>query len=369
MCLLALLARPAHAQDVLTNRDVIELTRAGVEPAVIVSTIESSRTRFAVGVNDIVTLSNARVNADAIAAMQASVSRSGQPKAGMGPSATASPGLPTEFGMYVVENGESSRLPLVGMTVDDTWTNGRGRPVRRVSIRESRTVQRKEVESGEPAFLLFQAGGQTPRIRMYQLVEGTLQSAPLDREVPLHTGPAGTDPRMVRLTPGIPLDQGSYIFVLGEDFTRAYGFGRVRGRRNLPSLAPHEALAMARRRIAVQASIPPDSAKALVLGVLARERIPVEQDFDGNGLLITMRSLRGGLFSNSVAVQFAIVVQPSGTGSEIRVAADAYTAGNPEGWLTGADLADIPLVPVPEQSQRHAEGLSRDIQRAVRRAR
>jgi hypothetical protein len=103
--------------------------------------------------------------------------------------------------------------------------------------------------------------------------------------------------------------------------------------------------------------------------VLARERIPVEQDFDASGVLITMRGRRGGLYSNAAAVQFSILVQPYGTGSEIRVAAGAYTAGSVDGRLSGPDLADIPLVPAPDLGVRHAEGIFRDIQRAVRRAR
>jgi hypothetical protein len=386
MSLLALPAHPAHAQviasrraddtapaanapEVLTNRDVVDLTRAGVEPAVIVSTIESSRTRFTVAVNDIVTLSNERVNAAAIAAMQASVARSGQPRAGMGPAATAVAGLPIEHGMYVVEDGESSRLPQVDMSVESTWTDSRGRNIHRVEIPEYRTVQRKEVESDAPTFLLFHPGGQMPRIRMYHLTGSGMSRASLDEEVSLHTEPAGPDPRIIKLTPGMPLDRGSYIFVVGENFRRAYGFGRVRGTLNPPSLAPREALILVRRRPAIQTSLPPADAKTAVLGVLARERIAVEQDFDANGVLITMRALHGGPYASRAAVQFSVQVQPFGTGSEIRVAADAYTAGNVEGMLTGEDLADIPLVPAPDQGRRYAEGILRDIQRAVRRAR
>lgn len=369
-CLAAAAALPAHAQETLANADIIQLTRAGVEPSVIVSTIESSRTRFAVGVNDIVTLSNARVNAQVIAAMHASISRSGQARAGMGPGATATAGLPTEFGMYVVEEGESSRLPLVAMTVDDSWTDGRGRSTRRVNIRDGEAVQRKEVASEEPAFILFHPGSQAPRVRMYHLDHIVLDNASLDAEIPLHAGPAGSDPRMVKVTPGIPLDRGSYVFVLGDDFTRVYGFGRVRGTRNIPPLKPAEAVALARRGVAVQTALSPDSARALVLGVLARERIPVEQDFDADGLLVTLRGVRGvGFFSTAVAVQFAVVVLPRGAGSEIRVGADTYLPGNVERWLTREDLADIPLVPAPEQSRRQAELISRDIQRALRRGR
>lgn len=386
MSLLALPAHPAHAQvitprpaadqappangpEVLGNRHVIDLTRAGVEPAVIVSTIESSRTRFAVGVNDIVTLSNAHVNASAIAAMQASVARGGQPKEGMGAGAPALGGLPIEQGMYVVEDGESSRLPLVDASVDNSWTDGRGRTISRVEIPEYRTLQRKRVENDAPTFLLFHPGGEMPRIRLYYLAGSGMGREPLDREISLHTEPAGPDPRIRKVTPGTPLDRGSYIFVLGDDFKHVYGFGRVRGTVNPPPLGPREALNLARRGPAVQTNLAPAAVKALVLGVLARERIAVEQDFDANGVLITMRALRGGMFSNAAAVQFSILVQPSGTGSEIRVAAEAYTAGSVDGTLRGPDLADIPLVPAPDQGVRHAEWIFHDIQRAVRRAR
>ncbi len=41
---------PAAAQQVLDNRSVIQLTAAGVDPAVIVAAIEGSRSAFSTGV-------------------------------------------------------------------------------------------------------------------------------------------------------------------------------------------------------------------------------------------------------------------------------------------------------------------------------
>ncbi|MBB4637077.1 hypothetical protein [Longimicrobium terrae] len=369
LCVLALAPVPAHAQEVLTNEHIVELTRASVDPAVIVSTIESSRSSFNVGVREIVALSDARVNREVIAAMHAAVSRSGQPRSGMGAGATASVPLPSEFGMFVVRGGEPSRLPLVAMTLDNTWTDGRGQPMPRIQVPNGRAIQAMEVEDDNPTLVLFRETSRPTRVRMFHLTDGVLNGALLRTEIPLQAGPAGTDPRMLKLTPGIALTHGSYLIVLDEDFTRAYGFGRVQGRRNVPSLEPSRALALVQATAGLRTTLSPDSVRSLVLDVLAREHIPVERDFDAAGLLLSLRGIRGGgWLSDPVAVQFAIRVQPSGSGSEIRVAADAYMSGSPSGWLTGADLAEAPLVSAPDQSRRHAQGIKKDIERAIQRA-
>jgi hypothetical protein len=371
ICCVLLLAggtRAAHGQEVLTNDHIITLTRASVDPVVVVSTIEGSTTRFIVNIDGIVALSDARVHRDVIAAMQAAVARGGRPKAGMAPIQPSSVPLPAESGLYVTQGGQPSRLPLVAMSPD---TSGRfTRRVRAVRIQDFNVIEAKRVAEVEPRFVLFhQSAAQSPRVQLFHMTKSVLDLAFLEGEVPLVAGAAGPDSRMVSLVPGIPLDRGFYAFVVDGDFSRAYGFGRVAGQRNPPSLNAVTGAARVRTSPALQTALSLDSAKSLVISVLARERLPVEQDFDVNGLLITARGLRGGLFGSSVAVQFVVRVRPAVGGSEIQVTADAYTLGYPSGTLTAENLAELPLLASPEQSRRHAESLEKDIQRAVRRAR
>lgn len=367
-CLLMGVDRHAHGQEVLTNQDVIEMTRAKVDPAVIISTIESSRSRFAVAVPDIVALSNAKVARDVIRAMQAAVARSGQPTPGMGASEESTP-RPTEFGMYVVQDGQPSRLPE-GATSTQHWRDPRNGPFRVFHIADYQTLERKEVMEEQPTFILFHPqAGEGLRVQMFAISSGAIDESRL-RQIPLRIGAAGPDPRMVTITPELPLPQGSYAFVTGANFTRAYGFGRVVGQRDIPTLSPEAAMSLVRRSAAFTSTISPDAAKAIILAVISRERIVVERDFDDDGLLITTRAFRGGgLLGTQMAVQYVVLVRPAATGSEILVAADAYVAGSASGLMDARSVDDTPLVASRQESRWRAEGLARDFRREIQRAR
>lgn len=423
-CLPTGVARPAHGQDVLKNQDVIEMTQAKVAPTVIVSTIESSRSSFAVAVADIVALSNAKVAADVIKAMQAAVARGGQPVQGMGASEPSLP-LPTEFGIYVVQDGQPSPLPE-GTTSTMNWRDPRG-GFRVYHIANYDRLERKEVPEEQPTFIVFQPGGdgepqpdreqraqvqrpqpdrvqraqrpqvtrrprepqekvrsasaptvsapapyaERPRIRLFEARAGQIDESQL-REIPLRIGAAGQDARMVTVTPERPLARGFYFFVMGSNFTRGYGFGRVEGERGIPTLSAQAAMSLVRGSGAfvIPSTISPDAAKAIILAVISRERIVVEKDFDDNGLLLTTRALRGtGFLGTPVAVQFVVLVRGTSTGSEVRVAADAYVAGNASGLLDAESLENTPLLSSREESRWRAEGLTRDFRREIQRAR
>ena len=78
--LLALLAgAPSHAEEALTNDDVVRLTSAGLGPVVIVAKIESSATAFDTSVDALVVLANSGVDDAVVAAMVATGDATGQP--------------------------------------------------------------------------------------------------------------------------------------------------------------------------------------------------------------------------------------------------------------------------------------------------
>jgi hypothetical protein len=357
--------RPAAAQQVLDNRSVIQLTAAGVDPAVIVAAIEGSRSAFSTGVNDLVALSNARVHRDVMLAMQAAVARRGEPKGAPPPRAAAppAPALPTHFGVFVArEAGGVDPIAEGRLTVERT-TDSAGVTTRKLRMRHGPELEETFALGAQPTFLVY-LRDPAARVKMFETGTGSGSvGVPLGREIPLRAGPAGADRRAFRVTPAEPLRSGGYAFVIDED-SIAYGFVHARGRVNPPAMDVATALRRARAARALGTRLAPAAAMALVRATLAEEKLPIARDFGPEGVLITRRVVQsGGWFGKDVAVQFAVLVQRTTSGSVIRVAPDVYTSGLPSGVVKPSQLSRTPLVPGSAQRlSDHAQSLYTEIE-------
>jgi hypothetical protein len=199
---------------------------------------------------------------------------------------------------------------------------------------------------------------------MFEIGSGSASvGVPLGREIPLRAGPAGSDRRAFRVTPTEPLRSGGYAFVIGED-SIAYGFVHAKGRVNPPAMDVATGLRRARGAPALGTRLAPAAAMALVRATLAEEKLPIARDFGPEGVLITRRVVQsGGWFGKDVAVQFAVLVQRTASGSVIRIAPDVYTSGLPSGVVKPAGLSRTPLVPgTAQRLHDHARSLYNEIE-------
>ena len=365
LALLVLGASPARAQDVLDNRSVIQLTAAGVDPVVIVSAIEGGRSRFSVGVADLVALSNARVHRDVIVAMQAAARRGGQPKAAAAPArapAPAAPALPSSFGVFIARSGGYDALPA-----SDTYERGRisaDDTVRVLYADSTKRFGERPVFGTRPTFtVIVQDPLGARRVRMFS-VGGSDDGARIDAEVRLRAGPVGSDPRMVQVTPETPLSVGKYVIFPG-DSTRGYGFVSVRGSLNPPLMSARTALDRVRRAPAVATRLPPARVMEVVRQFMKDQQIPDPRGFGADGLLVSGRGVvDGGLFGTDLATQYAVLVQRTASGSVVRIVADTYTSGADSNALDARRLARTPLVASAARSRTSVERLVTDIRAA-----
>jgi hypothetical protein len=364
--LLVLGALPVRAQDVLDNRSVIQLTAAGVDPVVIVSAVEGGRSRFSVGVADLVALSNARVHRDVIVAMQAAARRGGQPKAAAAPArapAPAAPALPNSFGVFIARGGGYDALPASG-----THERGRistGDTVRVLYVDSTKHFERRLVFGTRPTFtVIVQDPLLARRVRMFS-VGGFDNGATLGGEVRLRAGPVGSDPRMVQVTPETALSVGKYVIFPG-DSTRGFGFVSVRGSLDPPLMTARTALDRVRRAPAVATRLPPARVMEVVRHFMKYQEIPDPRGFGPDGLLVSGRGVvRGGLFGTDAATQYAVLVQRTASGSVVRIVADTYTSGTAESRsLDARELARTPLVASAARSRASVERLITDIRAA-----
>jgi hypothetical protein len=352
----------AQGGEILTNESVVQLTTANVDPAVIVSTIESSRSRFGVGITDIVALSRAHVSREVITAMQAAVARGGQPKAGMGASSAIAVTLPTEFGTFIVDGDAITPLPIMNVTVAQ-GTDQMGRPQLSAAFRGS--VRPKLVVGKDLAFIVFvrdpanvaknrlmRMSGPPPTIRLY--------------EVPVRQAPVGSDSRMVRMVPAQELDPATYLILNGDDPSKAFMFQTAQGQLNPPRLTRERASRLAGAAPPLHSTLALPAAMDVVRQVLSSHHLGIADDFDTQGVLTTVRAAHvTGMLGVSSAVQFVVKVESTSAGTDFRIGADAFSSGSTAFALSRADLDTEPLVASDSHSQRQAEWLRKEIEKAL----
>jgi hypothetical protein len=370
---------PGHAQEVLTNESVVQLTQAGVDPAVIVSAIESSSSRFELGVQKIVDLSGKKVHKDVISAMQASLARGGQAVAGKAATAPQPGGpLPTTYGAYAGQGDRFDVLPVLSLTAKEIKDRD-GKVINRVlDIGEPASARRAPVHAAEPSFVLYQQkGADANGIKLYPVHWSTTPflSAHIATdavELPVRVGPLGADSRYVQVTPARDLPVGVYALVHAESRGTVYLIYRVRGELSPRGLEadPAAALAAAGGGSEMMLEMPVEEARALVQQVLSREKIAVERDFDANGLLISRTEFRMGGFlgRNTNREQYAVLVEPATAGSRVRVLADVWKAGTPDGAVNESNARVTHLIRDAEGNAKRAESMTGEIRKAAQRA-
>jgi len=369
----------SRAQEVLTNESVVQLTQAGVDPAVIVSTIESSRTRFELAVQQIVELSGKKVDKDVIAAMQSSLARGGQAAAGKGASAAVPTApLPTTYGAFALQSDRFDALPMAKIVVKELKDRD-GRVTKRWrGIDEPAVARKVPVHAADPSFVVFlQSAGNASTLKLIPLEWSTttLLSADIADDVvdiPVRVGPLGNDPRYVKVTPGRDLPIGVYALLSPENPGAAHLVYRVQGQIEPPSLGhdPVATLAATRSAVELALDLPAEDARALVQQVLSREKIGLESDFDGDGLLITRPEIRMGGFlgRNTNREQYAVLVESAGTGSKVRVLADVWKAGTPDGAVNASNARVTHLLSDKDGNAKRADSMSGEIRKAAQRA-
>jgi hypothetical protein len=372
------LGTPLGAQEVLSNQNVIELTQAGVDAAVIVNTIESSRTRFEMGVQQIVALSGANVHRDVIAAMQGAVARGGQPKAGMGARSAVEFALPTEFGAYIAQSEQADRMPGSGLSAREL-KDRQGKVIERyLALNEPAVARQVAVHSPSPTFIVFlRDAAASGSIRLFPVdwspagvltatIKGDAQP------IPVRMGPAGNDPRHVRVTPEADLPVGVYALIYSEAPRTAHLVFRVRGEVDPASLDGDLAatLQSVGNGTLVGLDVSADEARALVMQTLEREKLSVVRPFDENGMLLTRPEIRAGGFlgRNTNREQYAVLVQSTGTGSVVRVLADVWKSGTPDGAVSAATLRTMPLERDHDGNSKRAESLAGELRKNAQRA-
>jgi hypothetical protein len=108
---LCLAALPAQAQETMNNDEVITLTKAGLNPTLIVGKIRTSKTSFDLSTDSLIKLKQAGVTDDVVAAMLEA--KNGKPIAapansgnGRGTGDPNDPMAPHNFGIYLYEMKE-----------------------------------------------------------------------------------------------------------------------------------------------------------------------------------------------------------------------------------------------------------------------
>lgn len=124
ICLLAMSfvvvsALPAHAQDTMNNDEVISLTKAGLNPSLIVGKIRTSKSNFDMSTDALIKLKQAGVSDDVVAAMlEAKSGKSVSASPGVNSTGAASPGAlgdPNDpmakhnYGIYLFEEKDGVR--------------------------------------------------------------------------------------------------------------------------------------------------------------------------------------------------------------------------------------------------------------------
>ena len=357
--LLAFGAAPAAAQEVLDNQGILQLTAAGVDPAVIVAAIEGSRSTFSTGVRDLLALSNARVHRDVILAMQGAVARRGQPKTAAAPARAAAPRapVPTEFGAFVEAGGGFGALPAGWLELERT-TMPDSTVRQKYRVTNTAAMERRFVVGERPAITLL-LQDPAARVRMYELLGGALFS-----EIPLRSAPIGSDPRAVRVTPSIALDRRLYVIRIG-DGSRVYGFYHAPGSINPAELDARSGVDRAKRSAAIATTLPPAVVTARIRKMLGGW-MEIRKEFGADGLLITRRTKRGGgMFGDDVAVQLAVLVQRTASGSVVRVGADVYTSGQEGGNLRQEEIARVPLAFSASRTRDWTETLDEAVRKVL----
>src|SRR5215204_2551794 len=115
ICLISFTAAPAQ-DEVMTNDEVISLSKAGLSPSIIIGKIRSGKSSFDLSTDALIKLKQAGVSDDIVAAMlEAKSGRSAAPVAG--PSTSGDPNDPMakhNFGIYLFEerDGQRKMTPL-----------------------------------------------------------------------------------------------------------------------------------------------------------------------------------------------------------------------------------------------------------------
>ena len=366
-------AASLRAQDgeVLTNATVVELVQAGVGDRIVIDQINASPSHFDLTTSSILELSKAKVSADVIAAMRASLERFGKPLRHR-----AAFELPKEFGVYM--EGDQGLTAIGSFNLDRyTEKDRHGKVTSHVGIMDPVLSSMPVTTDEEPSFIVFLRNPENAAaLRLVKLrYSNDDLPAEIDEDVPTRAGiiEGSSDSRYVRITPAHALETGVYGLLNGESRGLVNALAKADGSADVNALDsdPARTLADLEQSPAQILAAPATMVMDEVRRQIGKKHLKVVKDFGTDGLLFSELGLHDcGLFSLCLTDelnQYAVLVRETDAGTEIHVRALRYHSGLPGARFAQGAVDSTPKVRVTKDEAKMAADLARDVEKEVQK--